>query len=206
MHHAILYLGERGEVEEALNSFFVDSQIERHGNPDLFLFEENVFTVDHARDLAHRALAKAFSEKKFFVIHAEKYTPEAQNALLKTFEDPVPNTHFLISAREIGIFLPTLLSRMQVVRIGGEIEDTEVKKFLKKTPKQRIAFAKKFADEKDERGAGALAEFMDSLLVLLREEGRPVSMQKKVATLRQFARDSGAMPRIILEHLALVLP
>ncbi|MHB1330872.1 MAG: hypothetical protein ACYCY6_02810 [Minisyncoccota bacterium] len=207
MHHAILYLGERREVDEVLSAFFEDANVRTIGNPDFFLFEGNVFTVDDARSVVGRALEKAFDQKKFFVIHAEKYTPEAQNALLKTFEDPVPDTHFLISARETSVFLPTLLSRMQVVRAHGELEESnEVKKFIKKTPKQRIDFAKKFADEKEERGAGALAEFLDSLLLEFRKEGRSIEIQKKIMTLRTFARDSGAMPRIVLEHLALVLP
>lgn len=206
-HHAYLLLGERGEVDAYLDEAFKIAGMNPVGNPDVFILEQNVFTVDDSRALSDRAIEKAFGERKIFVIHAEKFTPEAQNALLKTFEDPVPNTHFFISAREAGMFLSTLLSRMHTVRVGGEMEESnEVKKFLKKTPKQRIDFAKKFADEKEERGAGALAEFLDSLLLELRTNGAPLATQKKILNLRTYARDSGAMPRLIIEHLALVLP
>lgn len=205
-HHAYLLLGEREEVGSHIENLFSDAGINVLGNPDVFILERDVFAVDDARELGERAVEKAFGEKKIFVVHAQKFTPEAQNALLKTLEDPVANTHFIISAREAQMFLPTLLSRMHAIRVGGESgEGNEAKRFLKKSLKQRIDFAKRFADEKDERGAGALAEFLDSLLLLLRAEKASLETQKKIMTLRTYARDSAAMPRLILEHLALVI-
>ncbi|MBX4199090.1 hypothetical protein KW800_02325 [Candidatus Parcubacteria bacterium] len=209
-HHAYLLIGERDEADEYLKDVFDESGISPVGNPDVFVISQDVFGVDDARELSDRAIEKAFGKgdkaRKVFVIHANKFTSEAQNALLKTFEDPVANTHFFISARESSVFLPTLLSRLHQVRVGGELgKNKEVEKFLTKTLKQRIDFAKKFADEKEERGAGALALFLDSLLLKLRADGAPLEMQKKVLELRTYARDSGAMPRLILEHLALVL-
>ena len=206
LHHAYLLVGEREEADEYLKNLFAEEGVNPVGNPDVFLHELDVFGVDDARELAQRAIEKAFGEKEVFVIRAEKFTSEAQNALLKTLEDPTPNTHFFLSARESNIFLPTLLSRLHQVRVGGELgKNKEVERFLTKTPKQRIDFAKRFADEREERGAGALAEFLDSLLLKLRSDGAPLSTQKKVLELRIYARDSGAMPRLILEHLALVL-
>ncbi|MBX4195442.1 hypothetical protein KW796_00595 [Candidatus Parcubacteria bacterium] len=205
-HHAYLLLGERPEADAYIENVFESAGIRPAGNPDVFFLELDVFGVNDARALSDRAIEKAFGDKKVFVIHAAKFTAEAQNALLKTFEDPVPNTHFFITAREHSVFLPTLLSRMHSIRVGGEAEESnEVKKFLKKTPKQRIDFAKRFADEKEERGAAALAEFLDSLLIELRASGAPLEMQKKILNMRKYARDSAAMPRLILEHLALFL-
>ncbi len=206
MHHAVLFVGERTQTDAHIEQVFKEFGISILGNPDVFVVNTDVFSVDDARALGERAIEKAFGEKKFFVVKAEKYTPEAQNALLKTFEDPVASTYFLISTRETSIFLPTLLSRMHVERVEGELEENnEVKKFLKKTLKQRIDFAKKFADEKEERGAGALSEFLDSLMSELRAGGAKLDVLKKISTLRKYARDSSAMPRLILEHLALII-
>jgi DNA polymerase III delta prime subunit len=205
-HHAYLLLGDRGEADSHIESLFASLGMNPVGNPDVFVLESDVFSVDDARELGIKAVSKAFGERKVFVIHAQKFTPEAQNALLKTLEDPVPDTHFIITAREAQMFLPTLLSRMHHVRLSGEAEESsEVKRFLKKNPKQRIDFAKKFADEKEERGAGALAEFIDALLLTLKEEGAPAETLKRVLAVRSYARDSAAMPRLIIEHLALVL-
>ncbi len=207
-HHAYLLIGERGEVDKYLESIFDDAGLSPVGNPDVFVLEQSVFGVDDARAISERAPQRAFGTKKVFVIHAEKFTSEAQNALLKTIEEPTENTHFFISAREPQIFLPTLLSRLHEVRVGGELmKNKEVEKFLTNPIAKRLNFAKSFADEvkDDERGAGALAEFLDSLLLKLRTDGAPLLTQKKILTLRTYARDSSAQPRLILEHLALVL-
>lgn len=206
MHHAVLYIGEKEQTNSHLESLFAELGIEVLGNPDIFLIETDVFSVEDARSLSERAIEKAFGERKFFVIKAERFTREAQNALLKTLEDPVPDTHFILLAREVGMFLPTIVSRLHIEVLSGDaIEESEVKKFLKKTLKQRIDFAKKFADEKDERGAGALAQFLDSLVVALRDSGRDLAVLKKVLKMRSYARDTAVMPRLILEHLALVV-
>lgn len=205
-HHAYLLIGEREGQEAHIESLFASIGMVPLGNPDVYVYELDVFSVDHAREVGQRAIEKAFGERKVFIIKAQKFTPEAQNALLKTLEDPVPNTHFIITARETLMFLPTLLSRMHAVQVGGEAEgENEAKRFLKKSLKQRIDFAKKFADDK-ERGAGALAEFLDNLLLVLKEDGAGADKLKKVLDIRTYARDSAAMPRLILEHLALTLP
>lgn len=206
-HHAYLIVGEPESAREYLDSVFSEYGVRTAGNPDFYSYRADVFGVDDAREVGEKASAKAFGERMVFVIEAQKFTAEAQNALLKTLEDPVPNTHFFILAREAAMFLPTLLSRMHRVDARGESDEgSEAKKFLKKNLKQRLAFAKKFADEKDERGAGALAEFLDSLLLILKEDGAPTGSLQRVLDARTYARDSGAMPRLILEHLALVLP
>lgn len=205
-HHAYLLLGERGLAEAHLTSLFAIHNIEILGNPDLSFIERDVFAVEDARELSEVAVEKAFGDRRIFVIYTEKLTPQAQNALLKTFEDPIPNTHFFISIREREMLLPTLLSRLKLVRLGGETEENlEAKKFLEKSLKQRLAFAKKFADEKEERGAGALAEFLDNLVLVLKREDATLSKLKKVVSVREYARDSAVMPRLILEHLALVI-
>jgi DNA polymerase III, gamma/tau subunits len=206
MHHAVLYIGEKKQTNSHIESLFVELGIKTLGNPDIFLIETDVFSVEDARALSERSIEKAFGERKFFIIKAEKFTREAQNALLKTLEDPVPNTHFILSAREVGMFLPTIISRLHIEVVDGDsTEESDVKKFLKKTLKQRIDFAKKFADERDERGAGALAHFLDSLIYTLRESGASTQVLKKVLVLRTYARDTAVMPRLVLEHLALVV-
>ena len=197
-HHAYLLLGERRETEAFLAGIFEDTGIRRVGNADVVELTQETFGVDDARALGARAAGKAFSQKKVFVIKTEKITPEAQNALLKTLEDPVPNTHFFIIAREESIFLPTLLSRLHVLRLGGEIgEDKLVKKFLDKTPAKRMEFAKDFE--------GSLSDFLDALLLSLKERKVSLESLRKVANMRVYARDPSVQSRLILEHLALVL-
>jgi len=62
-----------------------------------------------------------YKYKIFIVDKAETLTPAAQNALLKTIEEPAPYGVFLFLAAHVHTLLPTLLSRCMLVKLG-EIE------------------------------------------------------------------------------------
>jgi len=67
--------------------------------------------------------------KIFIVDKAETLTPAAQNALLKTIEEPAPYGVFLFLAAHVHTLLPTLLSRCVLVKLGetDSIPDSEAK-------------------------------------------------------------------------------
>ncbi|MCL2576656.1 MAG: hypothetical protein FWE27_01205 [Defluviitaleaceae bacterium] len=62
-----------------------------------------------------------YKYKIFIVENADTLTPAAQNALLKTIEEPAPYGVFLFLATSTFNFLPTILSRCVVKRIRGDI-------------------------------------------------------------------------------------
>jgi DNA polymerase III gamma/tau subunit len=71
------------------------------------------FGVDEGRELKEAQLSKSFGGgKKIFVISFETITVEAQNSLLKVFEEPTPDTHFFLISRTGSRLLPTLRSRI----------------------------------------------------------------------------------------------
>ena len=49
--------------------------------------------------------------------HAEKMTPQAQNALLKTLEEPMPGTVFLLTTDNPSALLPTIISRVRALKL-----------------------------------------------------------------------------------------
>ncbi len=205
-HHAILLTGDKEGRELYLDSYFAEHGVRAKGSPDIFYMESATFGVDDARALSMRGVEKAFGEKKFFVVRSEKYTVEAQNALLKTFEDPIPNTYFVVMSQDELGFLPTLLSRMLVVRVeGNESEDADAKKFLESPYAKRLTLAQKMADKKNVGKYPSLGDFLDSLLIELREKRAEQSKLAEVLKLRTYAKDSAMLPRLILEHLALVI-
>jgi hypothetical protein len=202
LHHAYLVLGEREESRDYLIGHLEKAGILEKRSPDFFLFESESFGVGDARLLSVRAQGKALRERKIFIISPSRITAEAQNALLKTFEEPYSNTHFFIIARDEESIIPTLRSRTRVVRIQreGGFKSDEAEEFLSLPLTKRIDFAKKFADkEKD------LPAFLDSLLVHLRSGEVPRHKLSQVYDIRRFAGDTSAAPRLILEHLALML-
>jgi len=50
------------------------------------------------------------------IVSAETMTPEAANRLLKTLEEPPPDTTFVLTSARVDRLLPTIISRCQEVR------------------------------------------------------------------------------------------
>ncbi|MFH1472898.1 MAG: hypothetical protein ABIF06_00590 [bacterium] len=204
-HHAYLLVGPRVVAEAYFYSVLDALGVKASGNPDVFLLiSRETFGIDEARELSVQASRKSFVGKKFFLISAERLTLEAQNALLKIFEDPSSDTHFFLVTRERGLFIPTLLSRMQIVGVStleqeaSELENPEL--FLKLSLKERLNYAREFADK-----GGDIATFLDQLLLVLRGKNQNGIKLKRVYDLRRYADNISHSPRLILEHLSLVV-
>ena len=67
--------------------------------------------------------------KVFIIDEAELLAPEAQNLLLKTLEEPPPDTYFILVTTRPDSLLPTIRSRCQPVRFGT-LDDTEMSEWL----------------------------------------------------------------------------
>lgn len=210
IHHAHLLLGAPEEAEIYLKLFCKDLGVRISNNPDFFAFRVDTFGIDEARELRILSTRGAVVPRlclgqagiKIFFIVPARLTLEAQNALLKTFEEPFPNTYFLLVVREEALVTAALLSRMQTVRLSKNLnsDQTETEKFLLLSLKDRLLFAKKFADE-----GQSLSIFLDNLLLLLRKRPPSARAIEYVYHVRRFAHDFAALPRLMLEHLSLVL-
>lgn len=199
MHHAYLLVGDCDAAEEFLHLHLSERGISIKGSPDFYSWREKLFGINDARDLIESAAHKAFGKCKIFFIAPEKISLEAQNTLLKTFEDPIPDTHFFLVAREEELIIPTLRSRMQSIRVQHSVSNNEAEKFLELGPKERINYVKKFVDMEDN-----LSVFLDKLMLFLRE-AKEHELLKKVFEVRKFSDDRSTSSRLILEYLALVL-
>jgi len=76
--------------------------------------------IDEVREqITHKMRSKPYSSKyKVFVIeNADKLTASAQNALLKTIEEPEHYGVFLLICENYNTFLPTIISRAQVLTV-----------------------------------------------------------------------------------------
>lgn len=198
--HAYLIVGEPEDAELILHKLFSQEGVNLTGSPDYFVYKEPLFGVDMARELSASALRKAFTLRKVYFIAPEKITIEAQNALLKTFEEPVENTHFFIVARNEEFLIPTLRSRLETMRLSSkEGEASDAKKFLKLTLKERMSFVKKFVDSEKN-----VSVFLDELLGILRGSSSSEALER-VYKARLISDARGASPRLILEHLSLVI-
>ncbi|MDN3506261.1 MAG: hypothetical protein P0S96_03430 [Simkaniaceae bacterium] len=71
------------------------------------------------------------SSKIFIIQEAEKMLPSSSNALLKTLEEPNPDTHFFLLTDHPDLLLPTILSRLQPLSFPRkEVEPIDMGSFL----------------------------------------------------------------------------
>ena len=73
--------------------------------------------IEKIRTLQEELSLKAFSDRPRVAIlaPADRMTPQAANALLKTLEEPPPNTCFILIAHRVAAIMPTIVSRCQKV-------------------------------------------------------------------------------------------
>jgi DNA polymerase III subunit delta' len=91
-------------------------------HPDLHWVEpegRNV-KIDSVRELCGKLTLHSFEggTKVGIIVEAERMTVEAQNAFLKTLEEPSADTVLMLTTSNLSRLLPTTISRCQVVRLG----------------------------------------------------------------------------------------
>jgi hypothetical protein len=175
----------------------------------------DAFGIDDARKLAEFASLKNNAEA-LFLLGISSVTAEAQQALLKLFEEPVPGTTFILVLPH-GVLLPTLRSRMlpyparEVPRPADAPEHAGralAESFLKAPQKSRSEMIARLL--KDEEGARERArEFVDALEAALAPRlADPKAREglQDIARVRDYLRDRSPSIKMLLEYLALCLP
>ena len=100
LHHAYLLEGIAESILKELHEFLEEGlSFHIKGNPDFWHGAFDTFGIDDGRALKEMQSRRPVGERKIFIVQANFFTREAQNALLKVFEEPTPNTHFLSSHR-----------------------------------------------------------------------------------------------------------
>lgn len=111
----IIINGTRSQLLEFLK--ITESDLLTH--PDVFVLEsaEDSIGIDLVREFQSRLKNRPIGGKykTAVIMEGEKLTVEAQNALLKTLEEPPPDTHIAIWAKSQEYFLETVISRCQII-------------------------------------------------------------------------------------------
>lgn len=192
--------------------------METHGNPDFVVMRYGLFSVADARRVSELAAGAAFAgAQRVLVIAVQRAYHEAQNALLKLFEEPPQGTSVFLVLPTLGGLLPTLRSRVQILTLddGGKPAISEIaEEFLKASKEKRSVLIKKLTSGKDDENRQERRD--DAIQILNGIEAVAYAQFKKdrsiaillseIATLRGYLYDRSAPIRMILEHLSLVLP
>lgn len=207
--HALLVRGgiERlSDIREDLKQ----NGIEALGNPDVYIREYAQFGIDEARALRTLAHTRPVREqRRVFVVLSPRIMPEAQNALLKTLEEPPANALFFFVLPAPETLLPTVRSRAhlyepRVVNAQEDEETLDPSAFLAAEPSERLDLLKSLLerDENDQRDLGAIIRFLSSLERLV----PPGKGTSAVYRARKYLTDKGALLKPLLEHVALLVP
>ena len=151
--HAYIFNGEKGSGKKMLANAFAQMlqcegegekpcgtcrscrQAESGNHPDIIRViheKPNSIGIEDIREqLAGDIQIKPYQSryKIYIVPDSEKMTVQAQNALLKTIEEPPSYAVILFLTTNAASFLPTILSRCVVLNMKPVL-DTEVRKYL----------------------------------------------------------------------------
>lgn len=222
-------------VSSDLNSRIAESEkiLEEHGlaknHPDvLWIGDGEKLGVEQAKQIRAYLSLKPYSAKNRAVVleSAQNLTDEAQNSLLKTLEEPPESAVLILGADSENNFLPTILSRCQIVTIptvmpsrqagihsktekGSSIEVEDDKKYthdiaqlITSSVEQRFEYVEKLENKE---------VFLQALMVFSQQHlashpgGVNLKFAKELLQAEEWSKANGNI-RAILEYLMLKLP
>ncbi len=219
LSHAYIIEGARDAVLPALRTLLLSFDIQTEANPDYHEYLHEAFLREHALSLrSEQSFYGADGAKKIFVVAFNTITHESQNLLLKTLEEPTRDTHIFFVVRTGQILLPTVRSRMQLIRAesnDADASDTvDAQKFLGSSIALRMklieSITKVKADDKQKakEEARVLVESLEPVLYKRFVDGE-VGLHSALEDILYAKRElAGRAPsvKLLLEHLALTLP
>lgn len=125
---------EKGETEPCMECHSCKQALSGNQPDIIFVSHEkpNTISVEDIRaQINNDIVIKPYSSpRKIYIINeGEKMTVQAQNALLKTLEEPPEYAVILILTSNVDTLLPTVLSRCVVLNMKP-VSDDKVKRFL----------------------------------------------------------------------------
>lgn len=203
-----------------VHALLSDAGIGLEANPDLHMRDYRQFGIDDALALTARAATRAVGDRRVFVIVASSMTSEAQNALLKTLEEPPDDALFVFVVPSPETLLQTVRSRSQLIALPEAPRGEEVQRdaaridpraFFDAAPAARIDMLKPVLekDDDDKYDTGAILSFLRSLEVYAsRARGSPGKRAalEIIYRTRGYITDRGALVKTLLESVALLSP
>ena len=245
--HAYLFYGEESSGKKELALEFVRlincetrgskpcracrtcREIERGTSPDLFLIEPEggEIKINRIRELHSRLALRSYSSpyKTAVISRAHTLNGEAQSAFLKLLEEPKGKTVFLLLTEYPEMLLPTILSRVERIRISPSSSKklnmascekiaSELEALGKNDLFWRFAYAKKMTEDQEElerKLSVWLAYFRDQLFASLEGKktaystARLIKILNSIQTASLLVSTTNTSPRLTLEVLMLEL-
>jgi len=187
-------------------------------HPDVLYFTaDSKLGVGEAKEIREFFSIKPYSAKGRAVVleDAGNLTPEAQNALLKTLEEPPEEAILLLGAAATDNFLSTILSRCQIVSLNKNAIANpkgmkqslaeDIQKLMESNISERFEYIEKLKDQKKKE------EFLHALTAYFHQTLRSHISSGNMDFLNELLQAeewaaSNVNQRGILEYLMLVIP
>jgi DNA polymerase III delta prime subunit len=197
INHA--YISSASDVEDIWHMLGENLSYYKKGNPDALELVLETFGVDESRALYDWSIRKPFAGgksdgRKVAVISAISITTEAQNALLKLFEEPAPHTHFFLMVPSSRMLLSTLLSRVQILQSAELPVGKKGEEFLRGNISERFKIIAPIVKSKDKSRARQLLYDLTRL-----------SKSEKVLEAERYLAGRSPSIKMILEYLAVTM-
>ncbi|MFA6414799.1 MAG: hypothetical protein WC217_00235 [Candidatus Paceibacterota bacterium] len=220
-HHAFVIETEAEKGIEVAQAWAKkELGMKAQANPDVVVMRYGLLSVEDARRVTELAAGAPFAgEHKVVIIAASRAYHEAQNALLKIFEEPPEGIYLFLVLPSLGGLLPTLRSRVQILN-GSHVGRTTsnipkaAEEYMKATREKRSALIKKLTSGRDEEerreNREAAIAILNGIEAAAYNEGftKPfiAELLSDIAVLRTHLYDRSAPVKMILEHLSLITP
>lgn len=203
--------GRAKKAEEILGIRVENEQ----NNPDLLLLSPELsFGIDEVRNLQKFLQLKPFkNDKKIAIItEAQELTLEAQNSLLKTLEEPPPNSLIILTVSDLSLMLPTIISRCELVELGSkpqlELSQEEIEKRFEDLEQllslgigENLVKMEKMEASKDRKEA---TDWLNGLGLIVRQVllSKYKGMETKNSLLKKLSNYSGRNLLVVLSLIA----
>jgi hypothetical protein len=215
MHHAYIYEGSLSIHDALVASAKAAFGFEEKGTvaADIHIYSYEKLNIEEARALTSEASFTSVSGRALYVITASSISFDAQQALLKLFEEP-PEGVIFVMLTPPGSLMQTLRSRF--AEYPEHLEEHNVsaalsKKFLSSSNKERSTQIAALL--KDEEGVKErVRDFLNSTekLVYAAHTKKPGNglraSLEDIQMVRGYLGDRSASLKMLLEHLAMALP
>ncbi len=217
--HAYIINGEKGSGKRLIATLFAMTlQCREHGvepcgqcpscrkaltgnHPDIIYVKHekpNTISVDEVRaQLVDDAAIRPYESpyKIYIVEEASKMTPQAQNALLKTIEEPPDYVVIMLLTENREALLPTILSRCVSLNLHP-VSDDEMKEYLMKqmhVPDYQAEIEASFAQGNigKAKKAAESRDFMESVEYCIRimKKAKQMEIYELVDAVKQLSSD-----------------
>jgi len=185
---------------------------------DVFHVNTQRLSIDEVRSLTTLSLQRPFEgDTRVFIIVTKDIAIEAQNALLKLFEEPPLHARFFLVLPSTAFLLPTLRSRVAVFENDSDSDsDSEgvvvsdadkndvFASFLSMNHAERMLAISDHTKEKDPVWIEAILRGCERWAHMHAQTH--TSMLTGILMVRQYIDSKGASAKMLLEELALLLP